>query len=66
MTEELPDDPTNEADEPVVAHEPRHLAELVVLDDEGNPMPYEEAAAWLAENAQDRTDEFRSYLTDKP
>ncbi|MEU7144955.1 hypothetical protein ABZ942_36320 [Nocardia sp. NPDC046473] len=67
MTEELPEAPASEADEPAPVHdELRHLPELVVLDDEGSPMPYEEAAAWLEENVQDRKDEFRSYLTDKP
>ncbi|MFI6996773.1 hypothetical protein [Nocardia sp. NPDC050175] len=67
MTEELPEAPASEADaaEPAVAHgELRHSAELVVLDDEGNPMPYDEAVAWLEENVHDRKDEFLSYLTD--
>lgn len=69
MTEDAPEDPPSEAamaaEQQATDHDDlRHLAQLVVLDDEGNPMPYEEAAAWLAENVQDRKDEFTSYLTD--
>ncbi|WP_433663961.1 hypothetical protein ACQPW1_18710 [Nocardia sp. CA-128927] len=65
--QELPEEPTSEADNTSPAAEDlRHLAELVVLDDTGKPMPYEEAAAWLAENVDDRKEEFRSYLTDDP
>lgn len=61
MTEDPPSkaDPATEDQEKL-----RHPAQLVVLDDEGNPMPFEQAAAWLAENVHDRKGEFTSYLTD--